>query len=37
VRLVIPGVAIPAVKVDFAYGIDVRDFAVAVSVAGCGI
>jgi outer membrane protein assembly factor BamA len=36
-RLLIPGVAIPAVKVDFAYGIDVKDFAVTVSVAGGGI
>ncbi len=36
-RLVIPGVAIPAVKVDFAYGIDVKNFAVTISVAGGGI
>ncbi len=36
-RLLIPGVAIPAVKVDFAYGFDVRDFAVTVSVAGGGM
>jgi outer membrane protein assembly factor BamA len=36
-RLLIPGVAIPAVKVDFAYGIDVADYAVTISVAGGGI
>ena len=36
-RLLIPGVAIPAVKLDLAYGIDVNDFAVTVSVAGGGL
>jgi outer membrane protein assembly factor BamA len=36
-RLLIPGIAIPAVKVDLAYGIDVRDFAVTVSIAGGGM
>ncbi len=36
-RLLIPGVAIPAVKLDFAYGIDVNDFAVTLSIAGGGI
>ena len=36
-RLLIPGVAIPAVKVDLAYGIDVKNFAVTVSVAGGGL
>jgi outer membrane protein assembly factor BamA len=36
-RLLIPGVAIPALKLDFAYGIDVTDFAVTLSVAGGGL
>jgi len=36
-RLLVPGVAIPAVKVDFAYGIDVNDYAVTVSIAGGGL
>jgi outer membrane protein assembly factor BamA len=36
-RLLIPGVAIPAVKVDLAYGIDVHDYAVTVSIAGGGL
>jgi outer membrane protein assembly factor BamA len=36
-RLLIPGVAIPAVKLDLAYGIDVNDFAVTISVAGGGL
>lgn len=36
-RLLIPGVAIPAMKLDLAYGIDVSDFAVTVSVAGGGL
>ena len=36
-RLLIPGVAIPAVKLDFAYGIDVEDFAVTISIAGGGL
>jgi len=36
-RLLIPGVAIPALKVDAAYGIDVRDYAVTVSIAGGGM
>jgi hypothetical protein len=33
VRLLIPGVAIPAIRVDFGYGIDVRDYAVSFSLA----
>jgi outer membrane protein assembly factor BamA len=33
-RVLIPGVAIPALKVDLAYGIDVRDYAVTISIAG---
>lgn len=36
-RLLVPGVAIPALKVDVAYGIDVRDYAVTVSIAGGGM
>jgi outer membrane protein assembly factor BamA len=36
-RLLIPGIAIPAVKLDFAYGIDVKDYAVTLSVAGGGM
>jgi len=37
VRVVIPGVAIPALKLDVAYGIDVRDVALTLSIAGGGI
>jgi outer membrane protein assembly factor BamA len=36
-RIILPGVAIPAFKVDVGYGIDVRAVAVTVSVAGGGI
>jgi outer membrane protein assembly factor BamA len=36
-RLLVPGVAIPALKVDVAYGIDVKDYAVTVSIAGGGM
>ena len=34
VRIILPGVAIPAFKVDVGYGIDVRSVAVTVSIAG---
>jgi outer membrane protein insertion porin family len=37
VRLILPGVVIPALKLDLGYGIDVRDVAVTVSIAGGGI
>ncbi len=37
VRVVLPGIAIPAVKADVAYGIDVRDFAFTLSIAGGGV
>jgi outer membrane protein assembly factor BamA len=37
VRLLVPGVAIPALKLDIAYGIDVRDYAFTLSIAGGGI
>jgi hypothetical protein len=37
VRVILPGVVIPALKVDVGYGIDVRDVAVTVSIAGGGI
>lgn len=37
VRFILPGVVIPALKVDVGYGIDVRDVAVTVSIAGGGI
>ena len=33
-RIILPGVAIPAFKVDVGYGIDVRAVAVTVSIAG---
>ncbi len=36
-RLLVPGVAIPALKVDLAYGLDVGDVAVTISVAGGGL
>ena len=36
-RVILPGVAIPAFKVDVGYGIDVRAVAVTVSIAGGGI
>ena len=37
VRFILPGVVIPALKLDVGYGIDVRDVAVTVSIAGGGI
>jgi outer membrane protein assembly factor BamA len=37
VRAILPGVAIPAFKVDVGYGIDVHSVAVTISVAGGGI
>jgi outer membrane protein assembly factor BamA len=35
-RVILPGVAIPAIKADLGYGIDVRSFAVTISIAGGG-
>jgi outer membrane protein assembly factor BamA len=35
-RIILPGVAIPAIKADLGYGIDVHSFAVSVSIAGGG-
>jgi outer membrane protein assembly factor BamA len=37
VRVILPGVVVPAFKFDVGYGIDVRDVAVTVSIAGGGI
>ena len=37
VRVILPGVVIPALKVDVGYGVDVRDVAVTLSIAGGGI
>ena len=37
VRIILPGVVVPALKLDVGYGIDVRDVAVTVSIAGGGI
>jgi len=37
VRVILPGVVVPALKIDLGYGIDVRDVAVTVSIAGGGI
>jgi len=37
VRVILPGVAIPAFKVDVGYGIDVHAVGVTVSVAGGGM
>jgi outer membrane protein assembly factor BamA len=37
VRFILPGVVIPALKLDVGYGIDVRDVAVTLSIAGGGI
>ncbi len=37
VRFILPGVVVPALKIDVGYGIDVRDVAVTVSIAGGGI
>jgi outer membrane translocation and assembly module TamA len=34
VRIILPGVAIPAIKADIGYGIDVRRFGLTVSVGG---
>ena len=36
-RFILPGVVVPALKVDVGYGIDVRDLAVMVSIAGGGL
>jgi outer membrane protein assembly factor BamA len=36
-RFILPGVIVPALKIDVGYGIDVRDVAVTVSIAGGGI
>ena len=37
VRIILPGVAIPAFKIDVGYGIDVRAVAMTISVAGGGM
>jgi len=37
VRIILPGVVVPALKIDLGYGIDVRDVAITVSIAGGGI
>jgi hypothetical protein len=37
VRVILPGVAIPAFKVDVGYGIDMHSVAVTISVAGGGM
>jgi len=37
VRIILPGVVIPALKIDVGYGIDVRDVAVTLSIAGGGL
>jgi outer membrane protein insertion porin family len=37
VRIILPGVVIPALKLDVGYGIDVRDMAVTLSIAGGGL
>ena len=36
-RLILPGVVVPALKLDVGYGIDVHDVAVTFSIAGGGI
>jgi outer membrane protein assembly factor BamA len=36
-RLILPGVVVPALKIDVGYGIDVHDVAVTVSIAGGGL
>lgn len=36
-RFILPGVVVPALKVDLGYGIDVHDVAVTVSIAGGGL
>ena len=35
-RVILPGIAIPAIEADLGYGIDVHSFAVTVSIAGGG-
>ena len=35
-RIILPGIAIPAIKADIGYGIDVHSFALTVSIAGGG-
>ena len=37
IRFILPGVVVPALKLDVGYGIDVRDVAVTISIAGGGI
>ena len=37
VRIILPGVVVPALKIDVGYGMDVRDVAVTVSIAGGGL
>ena len=37
VRIILPGVVVPALKIDVGYGIDVRDVAVTLSIAGGGL
>jgi outer membrane protein assembly factor BamA len=37
IRIILPGVVIPALKLDVGYGIDVRDIAITVSIAGGGL
>jgi hypothetical protein len=37
VRIILPGVVVPALKIDVGYGIDVRDIAVTLSIAGGGL
>jgi len=36
IRIILPGIAVPAIKADLGYGIDVRSFAATVSIAGGG-
>jgi hypothetical protein len=36
IRFILPGIAIPAIKADLGYGIDVHSLAVTVSIAGGG-
>jgi outer membrane protein assembly factor BamA len=37
VRIILPGVVVPALKIDVGYGIDVKDVAVTLSIAGGGL
>jgi outer membrane protein assembly factor BamA len=37
VRVILPGVVIPALKVDVGYGIDVHSVAMTISIAGGGM